>query len=434
MEPPPPSQRAAWPPRQQPTHSAPLARGGGLSLRCADKQDPEPAGASLPSQFRRSSACRRHASPQFLQCRAAPSVLRSLTGLTGLQGVSSSARGGLTLKTSFFVGFGMFLSTLCRPGGFPLLLETCVLPAPSHSPDRALTTLLLCRDSRLSQASARVAIPRFWGPACRWVRATAQGTPGFRPVIASSRSPGLWPHPAGAGGAADPPGKRGLATALGAGGALRATALSPTPSSGSQQRSRVLLECLVGGVVIVAGRTAGLQGGQRATQRLCVKASRPAGRGTGRLWSPGPWGSRGRPTGQGEREQPASLPAGLSEPPRPSSGARGQRARSALRRRRSLGRKTCHLPGQASDLWNWDGRPLPRAEASEGSCLSAPLAEPAHRRPAQHWMRWAVGTGGLHAQLGRTGRGTTSIRSSLTPARGQGSSQAPASLDSLHPF
>ena len=109
-----------------------------------------------------------------------------------------------------------------------------------------------------------------------------------------------------------------------------------------------------GGVVIVAGRTAGLQGGQRAIQRsasaesilTCRERDRAAGCG---VWGPGDaeWMLRG---GRGRGKQPASPPAGLSEPPSAVQWAQGWRASSALCRRRGPGEEPCHLPGQASDL------------------------------------------------------------------------------------
>lgn len=117
----------------------------------------------------------------------------------------------------------------------------------------------------------------------------------------------------------------------------------PRLPRGPSREAGLSLSVWSGGAVIVAGRTAGLQGGQRATQRpasvgsipTCRERDRAAGCG-----ARGPGESEWTPhRGRGRGKQPASPPAGLSEPPRPSSGARGQRARSALRRRRGLGRK-----------------------------------------------------------------------------------------------
>lgn len=133
------------------------------------------------------------------------------------------------------------------------------------------------------------------------------------------------------------------------------------------------------------------------------KASRPAGRGTGRLGvEPRALGKQsGRPTGAGGEgnSQLHPLQACRSLPGRPAGpGGRGPALHCA-----GGGAWGGNMPSAWASIrpLNWDGRPLPRAEASEGSCLSAPLggAQPtalpcAALDAVGCWYRWPARAAG----------------------------------------
>ena len=172
----------------------------------------------------------------------------------------------------------------------------------------------LMGSQRASDQHTRYCFPHF-------IKLVTEDSGGFRPL----------PRPP-----AGPPGcgrtQRGLAergpghTALGEGCALRATA-SSTASSGSQQRSRTRLECLVGGTCDSCWKNRrpprGTENHPEASK--CGKASRPAGRRTGvrgaDLRGPGDagWIPRG---GRGRGKEPAC-------PPNPPQAFRSLPARSS---------------------------------------------------------------------------------------------------------
>ena len=186
---------------------------------------------------------------------------------------------------------------------------------------------------------------------------------------------------------------------------------APTPL-GSQQRSRALLECLVGGSCDSCWKNRRPPKGTESHPEVskCGKHPDLQGEGWGGwMWSLGPgdadWTPRG---GRGRGKQPASPPAGLSEPP--SAIQRGPGVEGQLCAAQEEGAWGGTLPSAWASIrpLNWDGRPLPRrVEAAEGSCLSVPLGG---AQPSTPYLR-SPGCGGPsvpggpHVRLGDRGGG-----------------------------
>ena len=240
------------------------------------------------------------------------------------------------------------------------------------------------------------------------------GGRGFRRLLAlgeaSSQSPGLWSHPAGAGGAVDPQESRGLATQRWEWAVLSELQLqAPTPL-GSQQRSRALLECLVGGSCDSCWKNRRPPRGTESHPEVSKCGKHPDLQGEGQgswVWSLGPWG-RGvdAPRGQGERETASFTPR---RPVRASQRCpAGPGVEGHLCAVQEEGAWGGNLPSAWASIrpLNWDGRPLPRrVEASEGSCLSAPLSGAQPSTPYLHSTGCGAPSvpGGPHVQLGDPG-------------------------------
>ena len=174
---------------------------------------------------------------------------------------------------------------------------------------------------------------------------------------------------------------------------------APTPL-GSQQRSRALLECLVGGSCDSCWKNRRPPKGTESHPEVskCGKHPDLQGEGWGGwMWSLGPWGRRlDAPRGQGERKTASFTPrrpVGASQ--RHPAGSRGGGPALCCAGGGGLGRNLAICLGKhpTSEL-GW------QAPASQsGGCRGILFIGAARRSPAQHplpaqpWVWWAVGTG-----------------------------------------